>query len=842
MDGNREPLVEAGIPVRGRLVKGRPVVGNVAPENYRRKVALEARGTDHGGHVPRYLSISPVIAQLLRPGIRMSGPRGVSTMPVLEAVRQREDVPVPQWLVEYGQIYHKGSEAARMEGKLKEYEEAALIWDAFTFAEALHEGQRRKSGAPYIIHPISVASLIRGLGGDAQMVAAGFLHDVVEDTNVTAEEIGHRFGNEVRRLVEGVTNLSKVDFCNREDFQAENFKKIFSSMAKDIRVIIVKLADRLHNMRTLSHLSQEKQKRIALETMDIYAPLASRLGLWRMKCFLEDLSFKYLEPEAYKALKHAMASHSYGLKSDGDIHMVKELLKAKLLESEISVTEVQTRYKHLYSLYSKMLKEGKGFEEVYDVASVRILAETRMECYKALGAVHDLFTPIPGRLKDQIALPKPNGYQSIHTDVIGPNGMPIEIQIRTPSMHHSAEFGIAAEWKFGSKDVAAIPETGYMDGKFRWLRQVLEWQRELKDSPEYYNNLKEDLFEDDVYVFTPLGDVVTLRQESTPVDFAYRVHTEVGNHLSSCKVNGRVCPLDTKLVNGDIVEVITSTSESPSLQWLNFAKTPTARNGIKKWFKGYRREENAERGRQILAEEFGNLSERILSSRSAELASKRLRFGTVDAMLAALGSGEILIPAITKALRETVLLRLRLRSHDLRVKNTTDVISFTSFPPGQDHSLRFPTSERTSPNITGLERVRHGFSWCCQPLPGEPVIGVANFEDGFVSIHSQSCHAAYEADPMNLVPVRWSGPQAPTNVDIVVDCINRIGIMRDIMSLFSDDQISLTSAVCIVHEATNTASARLSLGVTDITQLNRVFDRIRTLSDVFDVQRVNDCA
>ena len=426
-----------------------------------------------------------------------------------------------------------------------------LIVRAFQFAYQLHRGQYRKSGEPYINHPIAVAGLLRYLGGDSAMVAAGFLHDIIEDTEVTPEELEQHFGAEVRHLVEGVTKLSKFNFSNTTERQAENFRRMFLAMAKDIRVIVVKLADRLHNMRTLDFLPEHKQRSIALETREIFAPLANRLGIGRLKWELEDLSFKYLEPEAYKNIKELVFDRRAF--REEKLAQLAQVLRERLEKAGIKCYEVSGRPKHLYGIYKKMNQRQKQFHEIYDIAALRVIVETNEECYRTLAIVHDAFRPIPGRFKDYIGLPKPNRYQSLHTGVIGNTGRSVEVQIRTVEMHHIAEYGIAAHWKYKEKGNSNMGEVTGMDDKFTWLRQLLEWQSDLKDATEYLESVKSNLEFDDVYVFTPEGDVIALTHGATPVDFAYRIHSEVGNHCKGAKVNERIVTLDTPLKNGDIV-------------------------------------------------------------------------------------------------------------------------------------------------------------------------------------------------------------------------------------------------------------------------------------------------
>jgi GTP diphosphokinase / guanosine-3',5'-bis(diphosphate) 3'-diphosphatase len=502
-----------------------------------------------------------------------------------------------------------------------ERDDNALVCRAFSFAYALHEGQFRKSGEPYIAHPIAVASLLRDLGGDSAMIAAGFLHDVVEDTEVTPEEIEERFGIQVRELVEAVTKLSKFNFSSKTERQAENFRRMFLAMAKDIRVIVVKLADRLHNMRTLEHLDEDKQKRISQETMEIFAPLANRLGIGRIKWELEDLCFKYLDSEGYRQVQSLVAEKR--IDRESRLEKVLEMLRVRFDELGIKAKELKGRPKHLYGIYQKMQIQQKEFHEIYDIAAVRIIVETNEECYRALAVVHDRFKPIPGRFKDYIGLPKPNRYQSLHTTVVGLNGRPLEVQIRTLEMHQVAEYGIAAHWKYKESGDSTFTPTSE-DEKFTWLRQLLEWQNDLQNAQEYLENLKDNLFEDDVYVFTPKGDVVALTQGSTPVDFAYHIHTEVGNCMKGARVNGRWSVLDVPLQNGDIVEIITSKNSRPSLDWLNFVVTPSARNRIRQWYKRSHRDENIARGRELLEKELGKSGlDAILKSKQMQTVAER---------------------------------------------------------------------------------------------------------------------------------------------------------------------------------------------------------------------------
>ncbi|MGB6017886.1 MAG: bifunctional (p)ppGpp synthetase/guanosine-3',5'-bis(diphosphate) 3'-pyrophosphohydrolase, partial [Nodosilinea sp.] len=619
-----------------------------------------------------------------------------------------DDCTLPGWLETCVLAHHDDSQddlAHDPEDKSNN----VLVCQAFEFAYTLHKGQLRASGEPYICHPIAVAGLLRDLGGDSAMIASGFLHDIVEDTDVTPEEIEAHFGDEVRQMVEGVTKLSKFNFESKTERQAENFRRMFLAMAQDIRVIVVKLADRLHNMRTLEHLSDEKRRRIARETMEIFAPLANRLGIGRFKWELEDLSFKYLEPDAYRQ----MQQHITEKRADREARLmqVAETLRQRMHQSEIQVVDVSSRPKHLYGIYRKMERQQKDFSEIYDIAAIRMIVGSNEECYRALAIVHDAFRPVPGRFKDYIGLPKPNRYQSLHTVVIGPKGKPIEVQIRTLEMHHVAEYGIAAHWKYKETGASTNTRINADDEKFTWLRQLLEWQNDLKDdAQEFLENVKDNLFDEDVYVFTPDGDVVPLSRGATPVDFAYRIHTEVGNHCAGSRVNGRIVTLDTPLENGDIVEIITQKNSHPSLDWLNFVVTPSARNRIRQWYKRSHRDENMARGRDMLEKELGRSGfDALLKSEPAQIAAERCNYQTVDDLLAGLGYGEVTLNLFVNRMREAI-----------KTKQPLEVLSPESSLQDSDQFLAgavtSPHRHRQTPSkdpILGIEGLVHYIAGCC---------------------------------------------------------------------------------------------------------------------------------
>lgn len=707
-----------------------------------------------------------------------------------------------------------------------------LICRAFAFAYELHEGQYRASGEPYIAHPVAVAGLLRDLGGSSAMIAAGFLHDVVEDTEVTPEELETRFGQEVRRLVEGVTKLSKFNFSSKRERQAENFRRMFLAMAQDIRVIVVKLADRLHNMRTLEHLPDAKRRSIALETREIFAPLANRLGIGRFKWELEDLAFKYLEPEAYRDMQQLVSEK----RTDREARLgrVAEILRERLDQLGIRHMDISGRPKHLYGIYQKMQRQQKEFHEIYDIAAVRVIVQNNDECYRALAVVHDEFRPIPGRFKDYIGLPKPNRYQSLHTAVIGLTGRPLEVQIRTIEMHHIAEYGIAAHWKYKETGGSNAQMTA-SDEKFTWLRQLLEWQSDLKDAQEYLESIKDNLFEGDVYVFTPKGDVVPLSPGATPVDFAYHIHTEIGNHCAGAKVNGRMATLDTVLKNGDIIEVITQKNSHPSLDWLNFVVTPSARNRIRQWYKRSHRDENLLRGRELLEKELGkNGFEALLKSQPMQVAAERCNYHSVEDLLAALGYGEVTLNLVVNRLREAVKAQ-----QPVAPSPNADVL-----PLLPNNARPLPVAPASKSPIAGVEGLLYHLAGCCNPVPGEAIIGVVTRGSHGISIHRQGCHNVDHVAGDRLVPVSWnptdrehSRPQTYP-VDIQIEVIDRVGVLKDILSRLTDNNINVRNAQ-VKTFPDQTAIIDLGIDIQDCKQLERTFTQVRKLSDVLNLRRLS---
>jgi GTP diphosphokinase / guanosine-3',5'-bis(diphosphate) 3'-diphosphatase len=707
-----------------------------------------------------------------------------------------------------------------------------LVCTAFEFAYQLHKGQKRASGEPYIAHPVAVAGLLRSLGGDSAMIAAGFLHDVVEDTDVTVEEIEAIFGPEVRRLVEGVTKLSKLNFDSKTEQQAENFRRMFLAMAKDIRVIVVKLADRLHNMRTLEHLRPDKQVRIARETLEIFAPLANRLGIGRFKWELEDLCFKYLEPEAYNELKKLIVEKRAD--REARLEQVSATLKAGISALGIHCEEASGRPKHLYSIYRKMERQQKEFSEIYDIAAIRLIVHSKDECYRALAVVHDLFRPIPGRFKDYIGLPKPNRYQSLHTVVIGPSGRPIEVQIRTVEMHHIAEYGIAAHWKYKESGNSHTPVSG-SEEKFTWLRQLLDWQNELKDAQEYLSDVKNNLFDEEVYAFTPNGDVIPLSRGATPVDFAYRIHTEVGNHCAGAKVSGRIVPLDTKLQNGDIVEIITHKNSRPSLDWLNFVVSTGARNRIRQWYKSFHHDENVARGREMLERVMGKSGlDALLKSEPAQATAERCNYASANDLLAGLGYGEITLNAVVNRLQEAVKEAQPVQLEEAKLADELPLIKpfLTPQKTVHDHAP-----------IAGLEGLLHYMAGCCHPLPGESILGVVSTGGRGIAVHRQDCANVENVPGERLIPLQWNKPDMAKGqpntypIQLRVEVIDRVGVLKDILTRLSDLKINVHNAAVKTHPD-QIAEIDLGIDIYDHEHLNKTFAHIRKISDVLTLKRI----
>jgi GTP pyrophosphokinase len=706
-------------------------------------------------------------------------------------------------------------------------EDVALIKEAFLYAQKSHEGQFRKSEEPYIIHPVSVAKILAELNADKETVAAALLHDVVEDCNVSPKDIEERFGAQVRKIVEGVTKLGKFSFSSKEERQAENFRKLIVAIAEDVRVVLVKLADRLHNMQTLDFMAEKKQKEIAKETLEIYAPLANRFGLGKMKWELEDLSLKYLHNDEFQRIEEMVAASR--AQREALISQAVQSLKSEVDNRSIKA-EIVGRPKHSYGIWKKMNRQGKSFEELYDVLAIRVVIDSdddknyceigtdpdTQKCYEVMGLVHSLFRPIPGRFKDYIAMPKANNYQSLHTVVIGPKGHAMEVQIRTRRMHHVAEFGIAAHWRYKESGTSDVKADSQVDRKLAWLRQLVEWQQDLKDSQEYLDTVKMDLFADEVFVFSPRGDVFDLPTGSTPIDFAYRIHTDIGHHTIGARINERIVPLNTVLRNGDILEIITAKNAHPHMDWLNFAQTHSAKNRIRQWFKKHHREEHIAQGRQMLEAELGRQGlDELFKSEKLKDIGKRLNLTEPDDILAAVGYGDLSLNQIVNKLREQETLDARAAK---RLQG----------PPPPDR----PTS-----NVGSLGGLMHHLAKCCSPVPGEEIVGVVTRGSG-IAVHRSDCSNLLKIDAERHMSVDWSQERNNTYpASLKVECIDRVGIAGDILKKISDYKINLKDLRVETHKEIKTATIHLILDVLDIDQLTRISQAISQISDVLLVQR-----
>ena len=707
----------------------------------------------------------------------------------------------------------------------------ALLVSAFDFSFQLHEGQFRASGDPYIVHPVAVADLLRDIGASAPVIAAGFLHDVVEDTDVSLEEIQEHFGSEVRELVEGVTKLGGIHFNDRTEAQAENLRRMFMAMASDIRVVLVKLADRVHNMRTIGALKEEKRQRIARETREIYAPLANRLGIGRFKWELEDLAFKLLEPEAFREIQQEVATKRS--EREQRLGVTVGLLNERLQRAGLEGCEVSGRPKHLYGIWSKMERQQKAFHEIYDVAALRITTPSVETCYRALAVVHDTFRPIPGRFKDYIGLPKPNGYQSLHTAVIGRH-RPIEVQIRTLEMHQVAEFGIAAHWKY--KEGGSPASCGSDAERFNWLRQLVDWQQEggNDDHNDYLSSIKEDLFDEEVFVFTPKGDVVGLRKGATAVDFAYRIHSEVGNHCNGVRVNDRLCPLATPLQNGDFVQVLTSKTAHPSLDWLNFVATPTARNRIRQWYKRSHRDETIERGKDLLERELGRDGfDLLLNGDTMVRVAQRCNVVTTEDLLASLGFGAVTLQQVLNRFREEIRLQAQAEEEPL----SNEEVALALVAPKESAQPH----RRGAGAILGIEGLDYRLGGCCSPLPGEAIVGTVALGNHGITIHRQDCTNVESIPRERRLPVRWNpkpdGDRQNFPVQLRIEAIDRVGILKDILMRLSDGGINVSDAR--VKTATGRpACIDLRVELQGADQLSRTLSQIRSMADVIDIARI----
>ena len=711
--------------------------------------------------------------------------------------------------------------------KIEQYNPQAdmkQIIKAYNFAGLAHEGQYRNSGEKFFIHPYNVAMILADLNMDTSTIIAGLLHDVLEDTDVTYETLVEEFGEEVANLVDGVTKLKKLNYKTKQESQAENLRKMVVAMAKDIRVIIIKLADRLHNMRTLEYMSEEKKKEKALETLEIYAPLAHRLGISKIKWELEDLSLRYLDPEGYYDLVDKVSKQRR--EREAYIQFIIDMLKKKIDEMEIPC-EISGRPKSFYSIYRKMVYQNKNFEQIFDLTAIRVIVDTVKDCYGVLGIVHTMWKPIPGRFKDYIAMPKPNMYQSLHTTVIGPQGEPFEVQIRTWEMHRTAEYGIAAHWKYKEGTVKA----DNFDEKLTWLRQMLEWQKEMKDPKEFMESLKIDFFTDEVFVFTPKGDVINLPNGSTPIDFAYRVHTAVGNNCVGAKVDGRIVPLDYKLKNGNIVEVITSAnSTGPSRDWLKIVKSSQAKNKIRQWFKREERDLNIVKGKDILEKEVKRqgykLTEMLKEDWLKSIASK-LSLSSVDDLYAGLGYGSITLSQVIPKLKEFHKDYYKLRDE----KNLLESNSNISVHKKENRFTQGVT-------VKGVDNIKVRFSKCCNPVPGDEIVGYITRGRG-VSVHRKDCPNIKDlASHERYIEVEWdTDKKASYQAEIQIKASDRPGLLTDITQRITDANLTVTS----LNARTNKEKLvvmNITLETKDVEQLKDLMKKIKRIKGVIDVYRV----
>jgi GTP diphosphokinase / guanosine-3',5'-bis(diphosphate) 3'-diphosphatase len=703
--------------------------------------------------------------------------------------------------------------------KVQQYDpslEGAWLEHVYEVADRAHEGQHRASGESYIAHPLAVADVLADLEMDRATIAAALLHDVVEDTVLTNDEVATEFGAEIASLVDGVTKLTRIPYQSKEDAQVENLRKMFLAMAKDIRVIIIKLADRLHNMRTLASLAQPKQQAIARETVEIYAPIAHRLGIWRVKWDLEDLALRYLDPDAYRDIAERVAKK----RNEREEAVASVIADLKTEFEKVGVSADTTgRPKHFYSIHKKMLK-GRDFSTIYDLTAVRVIVDTVKDCYGALGVVHAMWKPLPGRFKDYIAMPKPNMYQSLHTTVIGPGGEPLEVQIRTWDMHRTSEYGIAAHWTYkegGRKDV--------YEQKLTWLRSLLEWQNDMRDSRTFMENLKVDLFDSQVFVFSPKGDVFSMSANATPLDFAYQVHTGVGHTCVGAKVNGKIVPLDSEVKNGDIVEILTNKSSHPSLDWLSIVKTSGAKHKIKQWFRKDRKEENTLRGQEAVEEELVRAGMRPDLARGdvIERVAQKLNYQSVTDLFAAIGFGDVTAGNVAQRVRD-----------ESKADNVVDIAALT----------RPTTTRRVARNssgirIAGVDDVLVRLSKCCSPVPGDPIMGYVTIGKG-VSVHRADCpNTAYmNAAPERILEATWLDRSALTHsVDIDIEAGDRHGLLQDVMGVAAELKTQISSVDAKVKRD-KTARISITAQISDLDHLHKLLGRLSALKDVRNVWRV----
>lgn len=688
-------------------------------------------------------------------------------------------------------------------------QDIAEIEEAFVFAAHLHAGQYRISEEPYIIHPVEVAKILTSLMMDKHTIIAALLHDIIEDTGTAPETIKEKFGDDVLNLVQGVTKLGKYQFKSKEERQAENFRRMFIAMANDVRVIFLKLADRLHNMRTLNYMAAAKQQKIAQETLDIFAPLANRLGIGKIKAELEDLSLRYLNPEKYFEIAQLVALKK--AERDATIQVLVEKIGQMLKQHNIKAT-ISGRSKHYYSIYAKMKRQNVAFHELYDISAVRVIVDSVNECYEVLGIIHSQFKPIPGRFKDYIAMPKSNLYRSLHTSVLGPKSKPIEVQIRTHEMHQVAEYGVAAHWKY--KEKGSQKANADTDIQFSWMRKLAEMEKDVSSASEYVESVKLDLFSDQVFAFTPMGDVIDLPKDATPVDFAFRIHTDVGFRITGALVNGRISPLSTKLTNGDIVEIMTSKTQAPRLDWLNFVVTKLAQSKIKQWYKKNKREEHITLGHNLLEAEIGKAKfEDLVKTQELKHIAEAMNYSCVDDLLAALGYGETTVSKITN-----------------RIKKQTDEVQPVVAPS---------KAKKSKNDIVGLEGMLYYFAKCCTPVPGEPIVGVVTRSKG-VSVHRVDCASLDTVPEERLIDIKWAdkGLNKTYVASIRIDVQDKMGILKDILIELTNCNTNIAYANSKINSAKKIGIIELGIEVDDINRLKTVIAKLQSIPEVISVKRI----
>ena len=694
-------------------------------------------------------------------------------------------------------------------------QDVPLIKRAYQVAAEAHDGQSRMSGEPFIQHSLATAATLVDLRMDAATIAAGLLHDVPEDTAVTVEDIEETFGEEIARLVEGVTKLKKITWTSLEEEQAEGLRKIFLAMVDDIRVILIRLADRLHNMHTLAALPADRGRVIARETMEIFAPLAHRLGMWQIKEELEDLALAYLEPDGYREVEELLREH----RADRERYVegVVQTLKRSLTEEGVGA-EVTGRRKHISSIYQKMKKKGRDFDRIYDLHGARIIVEDIKDCYGALGIVHSLWRPIAGEFDDYIAMPKDNMYQSLHTAVVGPQGRPLEVQVRTWDMHWTAEYGVAAHWRYKEQ----VERDAVLETKMAWLRQLMDWRREFVDAQEFVDSLKTDLFPEEVYVFTPKGDVVELPRGSTPVDFAYHVHTEIGNLCQGAKVNGRIVPLNYQLGDGDQVQILTAKRGGPSRDWLNphlgYVHTTRARQKIRQFFRRQESDENVARGRSLLEKELKRLG---IERESYEDIARLFRFKKLEDFLVAIGYGDITVHQVSTRIMEVE------KEGEEELEDSPPVVA--------------PRHEAPGIRVTGVGDLLTRLGGCCNPLPGDNIIGYVTRGRG-VTIHRQDCpsvlRAVRDGDRERLIEVDWGGDLSTVYpVMVEVTAYDRKGLLKDIAAVLDAESVNMTSASINTRKKDQTATIVATLEISGMDQLSRVLAKIESLTNVLEAVR-----